>query len=98
MERALRLRASLSTADFVLLEALAIASSRENSGWESFTVTVGMIKMVLPFAYKAIPKPTASRKEGDERAVEIYRVEGSTIVISGINLKSRTLRVTKLAP
>ncbi len=36
------------------LDAVAIASRRENSGFESFTVIVGMLATVLPIVRKAI--------------------------------------------
>lgn len=39
--------ASRTISDFVRLEAVAMASRRENSGFESFTVIVGIVNTVL---------------------------------------------------
>ncbi len=39
--------ASRTISDLLRLDAVAIASRRENSGFESFTVIVGMVNTVL---------------------------------------------------
>jgi hypothetical protein len=59
--------ASRTISDLLRLDAAEMASRRENSGFESFTVIVGMLRTVLPSSRKAI-RPTRRQMRVSDRA------------------------------